>query len=191
MSRQTDVEWSHRVRVLDMERPDTFRLQASPTECRAVAARIEAPAIASLAAAITVTPELHLGRYIAIGEGVVDLTQKCVRTGILFDATERFPIEGYFGNKQEVASFAQAKKKRAEAEGDQPNFVDESEDPEPLEDGQIDLGELAVQCLSLSLNPYPVSPDAPPPIESLEGEKVQVDNPFAILGQLREFMDEE
>lgn len=190
-AKPAEGEWPHRVRVLDLERPETHELNATSAQCDAVAVRLDVPAIAALSARITVTPETHLGRYVVTGTALARLTRQCVRTGVLFETEQTAEIEGYYGDKKEIVSFAQAKKKRAESEGDQPNFVDESEDPEPLDDGGIDLGELAVQSLSLALNPYPVSPDAPPPVEPLEGEKVRVENPFAILGQLREFMDED
>jgi len=70
----------------------------------------------------------------------------------------------------------------------------EEDDPEPFENGRIDLGELTAQHLSLALDPYPRLPgeEAPAVDESpleegpeppAEGETRQ---PFAALARLRD-----
>jgi uncharacterized metal-binding protein YceD (DUF177 family) len=71
----------------------------------------------------------------------------------------------------------------------------EAEEPDPdeddveiLEDGAIDLGELAVQYLALALDPYPRRPDladAGPSAEPETGENV-VPGPFAVLKKLKD-----
>ena len=38
--------------------------------------------------------------------------------------------------------------------------LEDDDPPEPIENGQIDLGELAAQILSVSLDPFPRAPDA-------------------------------
>lgn len=63
--------------------------------------------------------------------------------------------------------------------------------PEPVHGGRIDLGELAVQYLSLALDPHPSRPDmtplsasfgAPDPgPEDGSGGRHDEDNPFAVL----------
>lgn len=52
---------------------------------------------------------------------------------------------------------------------------------EPLVDGRIDLGELAAQHLSLALDPYPRSPDAPPLEDAPEPPAEGMRRPFAVL----------
>jgi uncharacterized metal-binding protein YceD (DUF177 family) len=73
------------------------------------------------------------------------------------------------------------------------------DDPEPLEDGRVDLGELTAQHLSLALDPYPRRPDEDPVgSETVEeeppegtgaaalGEDEPRRNPFAALAKLRD-----
>ena len=63
-------------------------------------------------------------------------------------------------------------------------------DIEPLSDGMIDLGELAVQYLAVSLDPYPRSADAPAlaPDQGQEEEEGEAaaESPFAVLRKLKE-----
>jgi len=55
-------------------------------------------------------------------------------------------------------------------------------DPEPLVDGRIDLGAIAIEFLILGLDPYPRKPEAvfEPPAEPAAEE-----SPFAALGRLK------
>ncbi len=185
-------EWSHPVHIRELEDIKTFTLAANADQCKALALRAGIPAIHEIAAVVTVDAKRLPGRYETTGlvRGRVDYT--CIRTGQVFTAEVEGDIEGVFADKGETVSFARAKKKRAEEFGDEPNFLDEVEDPESLEEGgYIDLGELAAQNFMLALDPYPVAPDAPAPEETSAADPVQVENPFAILGQLRNFMADE
>ncbi|HZH27204.1 MAG TPA: DUF177 domain-containing protein [Azospirillaceae bacterium] len=62
----------------------------------------------------------------------------------------------------------------------------EEDDPEPLEGGVIDLGEVATQHLSLALDPYPRAPGVAfePVHDPEEPEEEPVENPFAKLARL-------
>lgn len=74
--------------------------------------------------------------------------------------------------------------------------LDDADPPEPMEDGTIDLGEVAAQQMALALDPYPRLPDAD--LETIlgalpEGRRNAVqsdtaparDNPFAKLAALK------
>ncbi len=65
-------------------------------------------------------------------------------------------FESWFADPQQAVSIAKARREREmkKGAGEQP-ILDEHDDPEVIIDGQIDLGELAVQYLSLSITPYP------------------------------------
>lgn len=181
-------EWQHPVHVADFEKTGSVKIEAGEAERAALATRFVIPAVKSLKADLTITPEA--GRFHVYGDLSADVTYRCIRTDVLFDETVESPVEGWFMDKEGTLSFAKARKKRADEEGDQPNFMEESDDPEPLENGQIDLGELAAQTLALALDLYPVSPDAPEPADDA-AEPARVDNPFAVLGQLRAFMGDD
>lgn len=179
-------EWRHMLRVLELDKPLSVTIAPSAAERAALAKRCAVPAIESLEARLTVAPET--GRYHVTGGFKAVLNQACVRSGVALTVDLESEVEGWFAEKEGTISFAKARKQRDEDMGDQPNFVEESDDPEPLDNGAIDLGELVAQHLCLAVDPYPVSPGAEPlPEEGTEG-KVKLDNPFAILGQLRDFI---
>lgn len=63
--------------------------------------------------------------------------------------------------------------------------LDEEDEPEPLEGGTVDIGELVAQQLSLAIDPYPRAPGVE--FESREygaGEEGG-ETPFAVLERLR------
>jgi hypothetical protein len=65
-------------------------------------------------------------------------------------------------------------------------LLDEQDDPEPITDGKIDLGELVSQFLSLSINPFPHAPGVELPEEQEGDGPVRMSagnapNPFAAL----------
>ena len=80
-------------------------------------------------------------------------------------------------------------------EGAEPEAVHEIEidgeaedEPEPVIDGRIDLGEAIVQQLAVSLDPYPRAPGAQVPEALAGGAEAggdSAENPFAALPQLR------
>jgi uncharacterized metal-binding protein YceD (DUF177 family) len=67
--------------------------------------------------------------------------------------------------------------------------LDADEQPEPIEDGVIDIGETVAQYLALALDPYPRKPGASVPEEYGEHEGNGVgpsgNKPFAGLGSLK------
>jgi uncharacterized metal-binding protein YceD (DUF177 family) len=97
-----------------------------------------------------------------------DLVQTCVVSLEPFPTTVRDEVEGLFGESA------------VEAAVPEEEWLDpEAEDlPEPIVDGVIDLGELAAQHLSLSLDPHPRKPDAALDRGLLDEEP---EGPFAAL----------
>jgi uncharacterized metal-binding protein YceD (DUF177 family) len=55
----------------------------------------------------------------------------------------------------------------------------DSDDPEPVENGIIDIGELVAQFLSLALDPYPKAPGAA--LKPSEAPVLATTSPFAAL----------
>ena len=64
-----------------------------------------------------------------------------------------------------------------------------ADEPEPIADGRIDLGEAVVQQLAIALDPYPRAPGAELPAqysaEEANGSRDDAVTPFAALGRLR------
>lgn len=186
-----ETEWSLPFKAIKIDAPKSMTIEADSDARTGLAKRFDIEAIGELSADITISNEKNLGRVAVKGQFSSLITQICARTGKVFSAPLNGEIEGYFSDKTGTVSFVAAKKKRDEEFGEQPNFMDEADDPEPMIDGYIDLGELAAQCFGLAIDPYATAPDAPAPKEPDTSSEVKIDNPFAVLGQLREFMSKD
>lgn len=181
-------EWSYPVEA-DKITADGKRIKiaASEPECAALTKRLGVLSLSGLRAEFVLarksgSPIVHVkGRLEA------DVAQACVITTepVADRITENF--EAWFADPKQAVSFAKARHEKLAKTGqmDAP-ILDESEDPEPIVDGLIDLGELAVQFLSLSLEPYPHKPGAA--YEGADegharpaGGGALPDNPFAAL----------
>jgi uncharacterized metal-binding protein YceD (DUF177 family) len=160
-----------RVVLADSVGTDGLRLDlaAAPEECAALARRLELEALSNLAA----HPEMRrLDKRkvrLAVTFGA-DVLQLCVVT--------LEPVASHVADRFEVV-FAPP-----EEEEDRPEvFVDvATEDPpEPLLEGQIDIGEMVAQHLSLQIDPYPKAPDTESgPWRTEDGDEAK-SNPFRRL----------
>jgi uncharacterized metal-binding protein YceD (DUF177 family) len=159
----------------------TFQLSASAEECADVAKRLGLFKLEMLAAS------LHLSRasggFITVS-GYLDaeVVQACVVTLAPVPSQLREPLEMTF---MEDPSAPPGKKRGG---GEDLISVDEDDPPELVDEGRIDLGELAVEQLVLALNPYPrasgVSFGAKTWGEEGAGVPTKEDNPFAALEKL-------
>lgn len=124
------------------------------------------------------------------GEINAEIIQSCIITlaPVRQEISEKF--EAWYADARQAVSFAKAKRERVniKEKGEQP-ILDESEDPEAIIDGKIDLGELVTQHLSLAIDPYPRAQGAVSDViddEALKGEAdTSYDNPFAALKEWR------
>lgn len=117
---------------------------ARPAECEALAKRFGLIAISRLEAFINVD---HAQSRMLQVTGYVhaDVIQACVVT--------LEPVPAYVKEKFDIL-FAPPGLLKREGEGPMPD-VGEADFPETIENGMIDLGELAAQYLALGLDPYP------------------------------------
>lgn len=130
-------------------------IEANEAECEALAAANDLQAVRRLVARFTLR-RLGRGRIRVQGELHAEVTQTCVVSlepidAVLEEAVDvRFaapPGAGPRGRKPPV----EATEAVAFAPGDE-------DPPDPIIDGQIDLGALAAEFLSLALDPYPRKP---------------------------------
>jgi uncharacterized metal-binding protein YceD (DUF177 family) len=150
-------------------RPIERQISANAEERAALAERFELRAIDRLEAAFTLR---------RAGDGVIhvkgrvrgDVVQSCVVTLEPVPAT----IEEEF-----AADFAANSDRQGE---DEEIDFEAADPPEPIQNGHIDLGELAAEHLSLALDPYPRAPGAriPQALDPDEPDERPV-NPFSIL----------
>ncbi len=156
-----EPEWSFGIEAGDIGPvPRMVAIEAGKAEREALTRRFGLLEISCLRAEMSLCRE---GRSVHV-EGTVeaDVVQSCIDTSAPVSEHVCESFESWYADPEETLSFARARQEheRRTGQADTP-VLDEREDPEPLMDGVIDLGELAAQYLSLGLNPYPraVEPD--------------------------------
>jgi uncharacterized metal-binding protein YceD (DUF177 family) len=90
------------------------------------------------------------------GEIEAAISQRCVKTLAPVVSKIQEPFEAWFSDPAQAVSLNKVRQMRdtEKHQGEAP-MMEEEDDPEPIIDGQIDVGELATQFLSLAINPYP------------------------------------
>lgn len=148
-------EWSYLFQVEDLqEKPLDLEIKPDAGQCRDLLTRLQLESIDNAVASMTLS---WLGSRLHV-RGVVkaDVTQKCVVTLDPVEDHVEEPFEAWFVNTEGAVSFSRAKRDRHSNKGrHEMPIMDEVEDPEPIIEGVVDLGELATQYLSLGLNVYP------------------------------------
>jgi uncharacterized metal-binding protein YceD (DUF177 family) len=164
---------SRRINALKLTREGAaFSLQAEHAQLAAIASALELPAVLSLSATFEARA-VGQGRYRVQGEVKARIRQTCVLTAEDFESDVTAPVEAAFADDDHLSPPTKKEVERT---------LDDEDPPEPLENGHIDLGMLAVEFLSLALDPFPRKPGAvfseTPDVGSEEG-------PFAALAALK------
>jgi len=150
----------------------SYEIEADATERAALAKRLGIPSVDSFKATIRLRLTGGGGVVRLAGHIAAELTQICVVTLEPMASV----VEEDFSRLYSV-----------EAADEMAEVVIEVEDdvPDPVEDGQIDMGEAAAEHLALAMDPFPRSPGAAfeaPPEEAPEPEVKP--SPFAALAGL-------
>lgn len=109
-------------------------------------------------------------RFIRVQAGLVihikgrfqaDILQECVVTLEPIETHLDESFDGWYADPDQALSFQKAKQQREmqKQHGEAP-ILEEEDDPEAIVDGQIDLGDLVTQFISLAIDPYPVKEGA-------------------------------
>lgn len=157
------------------------KITATPAECGALARRFGLPALGRLDA--TVKLRRVRGEMVRVeGRFEAEITQTCVVSLEPFTSTVEDAFTGLFAPPHLVPTNLK------EIDIDF-GASDDDEEPEPMEGGRIDLGELVAQHVSLALDPYPRKPgEAFQDIVESDGEEdapPATVSPFAKLDRLK------
>lgn len=161
------------------DEPARYSLVATPDERAALAQRFGLRDLAAMRADVTV--ELLGGRIALRVEGRIqaDLTQACVVTlePVQQHIDDSFRLD--FGDPADVVDIET---------GELVLSADE-DDPEPMPQGELDLGELLAEHLALAIDPYPRKPGVA--LEQvLQNNGIALETatpgPFAALGGLKD-----
>lgn len=179
--------WSYQMDQTEISanQPYHKKLSATESECKSIAERLNIPAIQSLSAEMTLS-RVPGNKAVVYVEGMLkaSVTQNCVVTGTPVNSHVEEEFEAWYADPSSFTSLSKARHERT-AKGSDAEIpvLEEHEDPEPMTDGKIDLGDLVTQYLSLGLDPYPRIPGA-----AWEGGKKDVvppselrKNPFDVL----------
>jgi hypothetical protein len=150
-------EWSFFVDVSNItEDAEHYSISASEQEQRDLSKRLNIQSIQNLTAELDVCKSPLNGLINVTGNVEAKIIQTCVVTLDPVQDDLKAEIDGWFGKSHQVISLSKVKKdKLSKISGVELPILEESEEPEEIINGQIDLGELVTQHLSLAIDPYP------------------------------------
>lgn len=190
-------EWAFWINADEIEKgtPSKYIISPSEHELEHLARRLGVAEVHGLSAELEAS-RIDKRVVHVTGHVQAEITQECVVTLEPVRSHVEDEFEAWFANSNEVVSFAKARheKNRSEGESDNP-ILDEKDDPEPIIDGKINLGELSTQYLILSIDPYPTKGE----IDLVESDNLGIKrddmevkkNPFSKLKELRLKQSEE
>lgn len=165
-------------------------IEADEKERAALARRFDLVSIDRLSAELTVTSASN-GEVTVRGPMSAEITQRCVAT---LD-----PVPEMIEDTVEVLFSPHVSEEDLPSNADDLDDLSEEElmalldQPEPLVDGKIDVGEVVAQFLAVAMNPYPRKDGAElPPVVKTEEEAdddAERPNPFAQLAGLKEKLE--
>ena len=161
----------------------TVKMIAEAQFLKPIAERLEVLEVKSLSAELRLSMQ-NGGHILNItGHFKAEIVQECVVTLKPVYSTLEDDFEAWYADHDKAIPFNRAKhNQKAMEEGDEVQILEEKDDPEALIDSQVDLGEVVIQFLSLSVNLYPRA-------EGVEGEgepqPIEVTKPLAASSTLR------
>lgn len=162
----TELPYSVPVRLHQVGAGITRRLEPDAAARTRIARALDLASLDAFAADVTLEPVP--GGWRLSGRVKASLAQTCGVT------LEPLPVEV-------DAPFSIALAEAGEEEPDEIVITLEDESPDLIEDGQVDLGQYAVEQLALRLDPFPRKPGA----EFVQPPEPTEISPFAVLKQLR------
>lgn len=193
-------EWSNFIKADHVDKnPVRIKIEANKEQLKDVALRSFVPKISFLKAGLTLERE-QSGRVVHVaGCFQANVTLLCSISAEEFELEIEEPVEGWFEDKESTVSFIQAVKERNSKQSQQKKgnveveISSEEADPEAMVNGQIDLGELVVQHLILSIPAYPRKEGAEseyinrePEVEMPKKDSPLRKNPFEALKDWKE-----
>jgi uncharacterized metal-binding protein YceD (DUF177 family) len=159
---KVELEFSRPLIVARVPRMGSHEVfAAEPAECAALAKRYGLQEISSIKVHLVALPWRGGGLKVT-GKFDVELTQISVISLEPFQAKQKFEVERYFLPPKILVDAVE-------------------DDADPIENGEIDMGELVAEVLGLELEPYPRKPGEEydePILEDVEVEEKKP-SPFA------------
>lgn len=187
MNEIVESEWSHIVKVDDItDKPLALSIEPDDAQSTRLVRRLGVLSLDRCEAKLKISRET--GHMICV-EGVIEaqIRQNCVVTLEPVETKVHEDFQAWYADNEQAISLAKVKHDRTVQLGQaEMPILEERDDPESIVDGQIDVGELVTQYLSLGIDPYPHAPGVER-AQGDEGESFYEDespitkNPFAAL----------
>lgn len=177
-------EWSYPVRVDEIVGRLKLRISPQDSDRARLVQRLGLLSLDELEADVALARESGQMKVHVTGQLRARLRQSCVVTLDPVEDEIEENFEAWFADPDLAVTLAKVKHDRLVKKGRvEVPLLDELDDPEPIFDGKIDIGELVVQFLSLAINPFPQakgvsSEEGEAPVRASVGE---TSNPFAAL----------
>ncbi|MGB0719897.1 MAG: YceD family protein [Bdellovibrionales bacterium] len=189
-------EWSYLFDADEVGKDSPVRMEIAPDDAaiKGLLKRLNVLSLAGLKADLTLSRQAGQRIVYVQGRITADVQQACVVTLEPVAAHIDEGFEAWFADPDQAVPLVKAKHDRLAKSGmTEVPILDEKDDPEPIVDGKIDLGDLVTQHLSLALNPYPhkdgvhyeYGDDTPDKVP--EGFR---ENPFAALKDWKAKLDD-
>lgn len=153
----------------------SFKIKANAEERIALAKRFGLREVKDFSIEFTLHSGQQSKEYDLQGQGVADIIQSCVITVKDVPATVNFSFH---------TKLCEGKEQPIDEADD--SFLEEETDIDYYQNGQIDVGEIAAQYLSLSLDPYPKAEGAEEFLSRQTGEEEKKTGIFSALQKLKE-----
>jgi len=172
-----EPEFSRKIEVARIgAEPMRIEAVATAEECAALARRFDILAIERLEVRATAAWNSAQKLVRLTGSVRASVGQECVVTLERIDAE----VDAAFDRLYTPGAAA------LHAKGEAEIAAEEEDPPESIQDGWIDVGEVAAEQLLLSLDPYPRKPDAQVPEAYVAGSNEDAEeHPFAALRDLK------
>lgn len=151
-------EWSRKVNVSDIDAGGVLRLHIEPdSAARArLVQRLGLLSLDDLEADVILTRDPGQMKVHVQGHLEARVRQNCVVTLEPVEDSIAEDFESWFADPEQAVTLAKARHDRLAKRGQRElPVLDERDDPEPIVNGRIDVGELVTQYLSLAINPFP------------------------------------
>lgn len=161
------LPYSVPVRLHQVRAGEERRLEPDEAARRRIAAALDLASLDNFVADVTLATSGQTGWKLS-GRVVADAVQSC---GLTLE-----PLPVHIDTRFSI-SLTEA----VTTETDEIDITMDDDTPDLIEEGQIDLGQYAVEQLALRLDPFPRKPGA----EFVQPEEPVEISPFAVLKQLR------
>jgi uncharacterized metal-binding protein YceD (DUF177 family) len=164
---------SHKISIASLPRMGQHvALKASEEICQQIADQLDLPSMKMLDAHFQIVPS-RSGIIRVTGEVKARVEQVCIVS------LEAFPFDI---NETVDLRFIEADKLEKPAKAEVERTLEDEDPPDPIYDGVIDLGELAVEFVALALEPFPRKPGVELPVQL---QITKEESPFAVLAALK------